>query len=183
MGRCRWIPSGKEGQSFNIHSSGLEYEISNLSKVSFMNTRRILGLALSTVALAFAVAGCGTMSPPAPMLFKAALSGASEVPPVTTAAKGTFSASYNKENGLLLWNMNYEGLSGPAAAAHIHGPAAEGQNAGVMIGFNNPISSPMAGQVTLTPAQFADLKEGKLYVNVHTAANKGGEIRGQLKAQ
>lgn len=148
-----------------------------------MNTRRTFGLALSGVALVFAVAGCGTMSPPAPMMFKATLSGASEVPPVATAAKGTFSASYNKENSLLLWNMNYDGLSGPATAAHIHGPAAEGQNAGVLIGFNNPVSSPMSGQVTLTPAQFADLRDGKLYVNVHTAANKGGEIRGQLKAQ
>ena len=148
-----------------------------------MNTRRTFGLALSGVALVFAVAGCGTMSRPAPMMFKATLSGASEVPPVATAAKGTFSASYNKENSLLLWNMNYDGLSGPATAAHIHGPAAEGQNAGVLIGFNNPVSSPMSGQVTLTPAQFADLRDGKLYVNVHTAANKGGEIRGQLKAQ
>lgn len=145
-----------------------------------MNTRRIFGLTLS--ALVLAVAGCAS-TPPPPMMFKATLSGANEVPPVATAGKGVFSAKYLPENGLLLWDMNYDGLSGPAAAAHIHGPAAEGQNAGVMAGFNNPISSPMSGQVTLTPAQFADLKDGKLYVNVHTAANKGGEIRGQLKAQ
>ena len=145
-----------------------------------MNTRRIFGLTLS--ALVLAVAGCAS-TPPPPMMFKATLSGANEVPPVATAGKGVFSAKYLPENGLLLWDMNYDGLSGPAAAAHIHGPAAEGQNAGVVAGFNNPISSPMSGQVTLTPAQFADLKDGKLYVNVHTAANKGGEIRGQLKAQ
>lgn len=147
-----------------------------------MNMRRTFGLAAMS-ALVFVVVGCGTMSPPPPMAFQAALSGANEVPPVTTAAKGTFTAKYLPENGLLLWNMNYEGLSGPATMAHIHGPATETQNAGVMIGFNNPVSSPMAGQVTLTPAQFADLKAGKLYVNVHTAANRGGEIRGQLKAQ
>ena len=143
-----------------------------------MNTRRIFGLTLS--ALVLAVAGCAS-TPPPPMNFSAALSGASEVPPVATAAKGTFSARYLPENGLLMWNMNYEGLSGAATAAHIHGPATEAQNAGVVIGFNNPVSSPMAGQVTLTPAQFADLKDGKWYVNVHTAANRGGEIRGQLK--
>ena len=148
-----------------------------------MCTRRTFGLALSTAALVFAVAGCGTMSPPSPMMFKATLSGASEVPPVAIAAKGTFSAKYLKESGLLLWDMSYDGLSGPAAAAHIHGPAVEGQNAGVLFGFNNPVSSPMSGQLTLTPAQFTDLTAGKLYVNVHTAANKGGEIRGQLKAQ
>ena len=148
-----------------------------------MNTRRTFGLALSAAALALTLAGCGTMSAPAPMKFAAALSGANEVPAVATAGKGMFTATYNKESSVLLWNMSYDGLSGPATAGHIHGPAAEGQNAGVMAGFNNPITSPMSGQVTLTPAQFADLTAGKLYVNVHTADNKGGEIRGQLKAQ
>jgi len=148
-----------------------------------MTTRRTFGFALSTVALAFAVVGCSSMSPAKEVMFKATLSGASEVPPVVTAAKGTFSAKYIKANGLLLWNMTYEGLSGPAVGAHIHGPATEAQNAGIVVGFNNPVSSPMAGQATLTPAQFADLQAGKWYVNVHTAANRGGEIRGQLKAQ
>ena len=145
-----------------------------------MNSRRIFGLALSVLVLA--VAGCAT-TPPEPIKFKAALSGASEVPPVTTAAKGMFTARYLPENGLFMWNMNYEGLSGAATMAHIHGPATEAQNAGIVIGFNNPISSPMSGQVTLTPAQFADLKDGKWYVNVHTAANRPGEIRGQIKAE
>ena len=145
-----------------------------------MNTRRIFGLTVSSLALV--IAGCAS-APPAPMMFKATLSGTSEVPPVTTAGKGTFSATYNKDNGLFLWNMNFDGLTGPAAAAHIHGPAAEGQNAGIAIGFNNPVTSPMSGQATLTPAQAADLSAGKWYVNVHTAANKGGEIRGQLIAQ
>jgi len=148
-----------------------------------MTKRRTFGFALSTVALAFAVAGCSTMMPDKDMTFKATLSGASEVPPVVTAAKGTFSAKYMPANGLLLWNMNYEGLSGPATGAHIHGPATEAQNAGIVIGFANPVSSPMFGQVILTPAQFADLQAGKWYINVHTAANKGGEIRGQVKAQ
>ena len=145
-----------------------------------MNTRRIFGLTLS--ALVVALAGCAS-APPAPIMFKAALSGAGEVPPVASAAKGSFSARYLPENGLLLWDMSYEGLSGAATAAHIHGPATETQNAGIVIGFNNPISSPMSGQATLTPAQFADLNAGKWYVNVHTAANRPGEIRGQLKAQ
>jgi hypothetical protein len=151
-------------------------------KTFFMNTRRTFGLAFSTAALALTLAGCGTMSSES-MKFKAEMSGDHEVPPVATAAKGTFTASYNKDTSLLLWNMGYEGLGGPAGAAHIHGPAAEGQSAGVLVGFTNPITSPMSGQVTLTPAQVADLMAGKLYVNVHTAAHKGGEIRGQLKAQ
>ena len=145
-----------------------------------MNSRRIFGLALTSLALV--VVGCAS-TPPAPILYKATLSGASEVPPVTTAAKGMFTARYLPENGLFMWNMNYEGLSGAATMAHIHGPATETQNAGIVIGFNNPVTSPMSGQVTLTPAQFADLNSGKWYVNVHTAANRPGEIRGQIKAQ
>ena len=145
-----------------------------------MNTRRLFALSLSAVVLV--VAGCAT-TPAPPVLFKATLNGASEVPPVATAAKGVFTARYLPENGLFMWNMNYEGLSGPATMAHIHGPATETQNAGIVIGFNNPVSSPMSGQSTLTPAQFADLNAGKWYVNVHTAANRPGEIRGQLKAQ
>ena len=145
-----------------------------------MNTRRIFGLTAS--ALVLVLAGCAS-TPPAPILYRATLSGANEVPPVATAAKGVFTARYLPENGLFMWNMNYEGLSGAATMAHIHGPATETQNAGVLIGFNNPVTSPMSGQVTLTPAQFADLNAGKWYVNVHTAANRPGEIRGQLKAQ
>jgi hypothetical protein len=63
--------------------------------------------------------------------------------------------------------------------AHFHGPAAAGANAGVVLPFANP-ASPIEGQATLTPAQAADLSAGKWYANVHTAANPGGEIRGQM---
>jgi hypothetical protein len=55
-----------------------------------------------------------------------------------------------------------------------------GSNAGVVVPFPNPISSGMEGSSTLTAAQAADYLAGKWYVNVHTAANKGGEIRGQV---
>ncbi len=65
-------------------------------------------------------------------------------------------------------------------AAHIHGPADPGQNAGVTVPFK-VTASPIKGSKVLTPAQVADLEAGKDYVNIHTAANKGGEIRGQLQ--
>jgi hypothetical protein len=64
--------------------------------------------------------------------------------------------------------------------AHIHGPAAVGANAGVVVPFKAPVTSPITGTATLTDAQMADLEAGKYYANVHTAANPGGEIRGQL---
>jgi hypothetical protein len=67
--------------------------------------------------------------------------------------------------------------------AHFHGPAEPGKNAGVAVPIPGT-ASPMNGSATLTDAQAADLMAGKWYVNVHTAENKGGEIRGQvLKAK
>ena len=82
-------------------------------------------------------------------------------------------------DGTLHWKVAYQGLTGPAAAGHIHGPAAAGANAGVLVPFASP-ASPIKGTATLTDAQIAELKDGKMYVNIHTAENKGGEIRGQL---
>jgi hypothetical protein len=71
-------------------------------------------------------------------------------------------------------------LSGPATAAHFHGPAEPGKNAGVKVPIPNATASPTEGSATLTDEQAADLMAGKYYVNVHTAANPGGEIRGQV---
>jgi hypothetical protein len=65
-------------------------------------------------------------------------------------------------------------------AGHFHGPAAAGANAGVALGFTGSVESPIKGSATLTPAQLADLTAGKWYVNLHTAANPGGEVRGQV---
>ncbi|TGV77116.1 CHRD domain-containing protein, partial [Mesorhizobium sp. M00.F.Ca.ET.158.01.1.1] len=69
----------------------------------------------------------------------------------------------------------------PAVAAHIHGPAAMGENADPVIPFKGKLKSPIKGSATLTDAQAADLEAGKYYVNVHTAAHKDGEIRGQIE--
>ena len=74
-------------------------------------------------------------------------------------------------------------LSGDATAAHFHGPADAGANAGVAVPIKGT-ASPMAGSAAITDAQAAELLAGKWYINVHTAANKNGEIRGQvLKAK
>jgi hypothetical protein len=80
----------------------------------------------------------------------------------------------------LTWTVDYSGLSGPATAAHIHGPADPGANAGIVIPFTGNLASPIKGSATLTDAQMAQLEAGKWYVNIHTEANKPGEIRGQL---
>ncbi len=111
--------------------------------------------------------------------FKADLTGASEVPPNTSTAIGTVTATYDTANKQLSWQGSYSGLSGPATAAHFHGPAPAGKNAGVALAIK-PATSPLEGSATLTDAQAADLMAGDWYVNIHTDANKGGEVRGQL---
>lgn len=107
------------------------------------------------------------------------LSGAQEVPAVSTAGAGTLDATFDKSTRKLAYTVTYSGLTGPATAGHFHGPAAPGQNAGVVVPFANP-ASPIRGEATLTDAQAADLLAGRWYVNVHTRAHPGGEIRAQV---
>ncbi len=112
--------------------------------------------------------------------YKASLGGAAEVPPVTTPGQGTAQVNVDAASKQLTWRVDYSGLSGPPAAAHIHCGAAAGANAGVAVPLGTNLASPIQGSGTLTDAQLADLTGGKCYVNLHTAANKGGELRGQL---
>jgi hypothetical protein len=77
------------------------------------------------------------------------------------------------------YTVNYKDLTGPAVAAHFHDATAPGGNGPPIV----PATvAPMTikGTATLTDAQIADLNAGKVYFNVHTAANPGGEIRGTL---
>jgi hypothetical protein len=111
--------------------------------------------------------------------FAATLNGASEVPAKTTDGKGAATASLDTTSKILTYSVEYSALTGPATAAHFHGPAEAGANAGVVVKFDMP-ASPIKGTATLTDAQMADLMAGKWYANVHTAANPGGEIRGQM---
>jgi hypothetical protein len=111
---------------------------------------------------------------------KATLDAKSEVPPNASAGTGTADIDYDADTKKLSWKLSYSGLTGPATAAHFHGPAEPGKNAGVAVAIPNATTSPTEGSATLTDAQAADLMAGKYYVNVHTAANPGGEIRGQV---
>jgi len=136
----------------------------------------IVGTALAVTALLSACAGGSDMKQ-----LNATLSGSQEVPPVNSAGQGKAMLSLNTATKQLTWKISYSGLSGDAAAAHIHGPAAPGANAGVVVNLGaSGVKNPLEGSATLTDAQIADLLAGKDYVNIHTAANKGGEIRGQV---
>lgn len=130
-------------------------------------------------AMVAGLAGCSSMQSGNMAHFTAKMSGAAEVPAVMTDGSGMAEATLNKDTNVLKWKVTYSGLTGPATAAHFHGPAIAGSNAGVVVPFT-ATASPIEGQQTLTAAQVADLMAGKWYANVHTAMNKGGEIRGQM---
>lgn len=125
----------------------------------------------ATFAIALAVGAILTGTARAETVrFTATLNGASEVPAKTSDGKGTATASLDTTSKLLTYSVDYSALTGPATAAHFHGPAEPGANAGVVLKFDTP-SSPIKGTSTLTDAQMADLMAGKWYANVHTAAN------------
>jgi CHRD domain len=119
----------------------------------------------------------------APVAFKVPLTGAQQVPPVTTSGTGTADLTYDASSRVLTWNVSYSGLSGPATMAHIHGPAAEGKNAPPVIFLSEkgaPVANPIKGQATLTPEQAQQMMAGDWYINIHTQAHADGEIRGQV---
>lgn len=135
-------------------------------------------LTISAIALAASVAFASSAS--AEMVkMKATLNSASEVPPNTSPATGAADVTYDTASKKLTWKVTYSGLTGPATMAHFHGPAEPGKNAAPAVTIPDPKSG-VEGSAMLTDAQAADLLAGKYYVNVHTDANKGGEIRGMV---
>jgi hypothetical protein len=136
---------------------------------------RVAGLSLAA-ALAFSLPASAEE-----LKMTATLDGAQQNPPVTTDGKGTAALIYDTDTKALAWTVEYSGLSGAAAAGHIHGPAAKGANAGVAVPFEGAIESPIKGSATLTDDQAKALMDGMMYVNIHTAAHKDGEIRGQIE--
>lgn len=109
---------------------------------------------------------------------KVMLSGSQEVPVVTTGASGSGTITV-ADDGSVSGSVMTTGIAG--TAAHIH-MAAAGQNGPVAIPLTKSGDGVWAvpAGAKLTEAQVAAFKAGKLYVNVHSDANKGGEIRGQL---
>ena len=103
---------------------------------------------LATLALGAAVAFAG---PAFAEKMKATLDGKSEVPATTTSGTGTADIDYDPATKKLTWKLTYSGLTGPATAAHFHGPAEAGKNAGVKVPIPNATSSP----ADFAPSTFA----------------------------
>jgi hypothetical protein len=110
-------------------------------------------------------------------VFSNGLSGAQEVSPTNSTATGTIYAVYDQSSKQLKYMINYEGVT--PTGMHFH-KAAAGANGDVEIGIEGPYSSGMMGAVTLNAQQEADLLKGLWYLNVHSDAHPGGEIRAQL---
>jgi hypothetical protein len=112
------------------------------------------------------------------------LSGTEEVPPVATTGSGTANLLVNPASGALSGTISFTGLSSPATAAHIHQGAA-GTNGGVVLALTGDAGATSGNWsvplgTTLTVDQLNLLMSGELYINIHTTANAGGEIRGQV---
>lgn len=108
--------------------------------------------------------------------YTATLSGASEETPTGSTATGSATGTYNATTKELVLTITYSGIT--PVAGHIHKGAA-GVSGPVIFPFAS-ITSPVSFSTTLDAAQEADLMAGLYYINFHTAAFPGGEIRGQL---
>jgi uncharacterized protein (TIGR03118 family) len=115
-----------------------------------------------------------------PLHIPVVLTGAAQVPPVQTAATG--SALLTLMGNEMFYTVSFSGLTGPVTGAHIHGPGDASTNANVIIPFDPPATSSgtFSGNVSLNPTNLAYLLSGQTYINIHTATNGGGEIRGQI---
>lgn len=113
--------------------------------------------------------------------FKATLNGAQVVPHpkgTMTAAAGTFTATLTGTT--LKWKLTYTHLTGPVGAAHIH-LGARGKNGIALVALCGPCKSPISGTAnSVTDDVGALMAKAGAYVNVHTAKNPDGEIRGEI---
>jgi len=138
----------------------------------------IAALAVVAFTLAGAASGARHMST---MSFAATLNAGQETPHPTgtkAGAAGKFTATVT--GSTIKWKLTFSHLTGAATAAHIHA-GKKGVAGAVLIPLCGPCTSPQSGTGTITSAQAKKLQSGATYVNVHTAKNAGGEIRGQLK--
>ncbi|MBC7851595.1 MAG: CHRD domain-containing protein [Chitinophagaceae bacterium] len=114
------------------------------------------------------------------------LEGSQEVPAKAVAANGTMDLAYNRTTRTLTYTVRWNSLTGPITGMHIHGSAGPGFNAGIVQNFTG-YSTAQAGSYSGTflvdglVVKEDDFLRGGYYLNIHTALNPGGEIRGQIK--
>jgi hypothetical protein len=139
---------------------------------------------IPTLAFLSSIAAMALPAQAALITFTATLDASQQVPPNTSTATGTGSVVLDDVADTMTVNMSWQGLTGPALAAHIHGPGAVGTNAAILFPFSN-VPAATSGSIpeqviAITPAQISDLEAGLYYMNIHTPNFPLGEIRGQL---
>lgn len=147
--------------------------------------RLAVGTAAATAVLTLTLAGSGVARPQASEIrVAAAMNASQEVPPPTgsvSGARGAFAATVSRSGSgaTMTWELAFNGLTGPASAAHVH-IAPRGQAGGVAVPLCGPCQSPASGNANIDANVLQALESGGAYVNVHTSTNAPGEIRGQL---
>jgi Cu/Zn superoxide dismutase len=149
---------------------------------------------MAAIVVASTIVACDSdeTTAPKPPTFVASLNGASEVP--AKAVAGTGAATIVKEAGIYTYTITFSGMTGALTGAHIHGPASTTANASVIVPFATAGATGTSGTLTGTFASTNNvnisndsldvlMRTGNAYVNLHTSANAGGEIRGQLSQQ
>jgi hypothetical protein len=126
---------------------------------------------------AIVLAGCASMYPGGAM--KLMLSGSNEVPPVNTSASGSGSFTVGMDKSVS-GSVTTTGVAGTAAHIHVGAAGKNGPVAVPLTKTSDATWSAPAG-AKFTDEQYQAYKAGETYVNVHSAANKGGEIRAQLR--
>jgi hypothetical protein len=148
--------------------------------------------AIVASATALACGSDNNIITPTIVTFGTTMNGAGENPAKNVPGVGT--ATIVKTAGVYTFTINYSGMSGPLTGGHIHGPAGTGVNANIIVPFANATGAAASGTLTgtFTSTNTATISNdsldvlmtnGNAYVNLHTAANPGGEIRGQLLRQ
>ena len=117
--------------------------------------------------------------------FVAALNTIQEVPPSNSSGRGVCTIILNSTETLITVDCRFSNLTSNAVAAHIHGNAPPGTSAPVLFPLGTPPAATSGtfapAPIAVTPAQVADMRAKRLYVNIHSANFPNGEIRGQIK--
>ena len=144
-----------------------------------MPKKLTIGLA-SIAALALVLSAVALAATSASTHVTATLNAKQEVPkPSVKSPSGTGKFTGTLTGNKLSWKLTFSKLSGKANAAHIH-LGARGKAGDVALALCGPCKSGVSGKATLTASQKKSLLAGGTYVNVHTAKNPNGEIRGQI---
>ena len=116
---------------------------------------------------------------------QASLTGAGEVPPNASPAKGLMTGTFDTDTNTLKWTVAYSGFTTPTIGAHFHGPVSylgltPEENAPIQVGTPGNLASPFHGEAKIDDTQAKDLKDGRYYFNLHSTKFPGGEIRGPV---